>query len=58
MLAFPLPGADDEAGGDVPQAQAPVLVVEGDSEHRLVGHGGAADHIAACRFPKSSARMS
>ena len=46
-MALLFPGRDDQAGGDVAQAQALVPVVEGDGEHRVVGHGGAADHLAA-----------
>ena len=42
-----LSGGDDEAAGDVAQAELLAAQVEGDGEHCVVGDGGAADDLAA-----------
>ena len=47
MLAPLLPRGDDEAGGDVAQAQLLPAQVKGHGEHGVVGDGGAADGLAA-----------
>jgi hypothetical protein len=46
VLAFLLPGGDDQPGGDVAQAHLLAPEVERDGEHRIVGDGGAADGLA------------
>jgi len=43
---FFFPRGDDEASGDVAQAEVLRAQVQGDGEHRLVGDGRAADRLA------------
>jgi hypothetical protein len=45
--ALLLSRGDDEAGGDVTQAQLLPAQVEGHGEHDVVSDGGAADGLAA-----------
>jgi hypothetical protein len=47
VLAFLLPGGNDELGCDVAEAEFLAAEVQGVLEHGDVGDGGAADRLAA-----------